>query len=266
MSTRRLCSEDVLYLQRTLLLRDGPLEVDGIFGEKTESALKSFQRRHGIADTGVACSRTRDMLEQQARAFHLLCQADLADAAVALGVPRSVIYTVMSVETAGLGFLLDGQPRILFERHIMYRRLLCAGLDANACAARNPDIVNVRPGGYLGGTAEYERLAQAIAMSRTAALESCSWGLFQVMGFHWHLLGHANVQRFVEAMQESERRQLDAFATFIQCNPALHRALQTRNWANFAEGYNGPNYRANAYDARLKNAYAHFDTLISPRA
>ncbi|WP_240702204.1 N-acetylmuramidase family protein [Trinickia terrae] len=206
------------------------------------------------------------MLEQQARTFHLLGKADLADAAATLGVPRSTLYAVMSVETAGLGFLLDGRPKILFERHIMYRRLLCAGLDANACAARDPEIVNTRPGGYAGGAAEYERLARAITISRTAALESCSWGLFQVMGFHWQLLGYASVQRFVEAMEESERRQLDAFAAFIHGNPALHRALQARNWANFAEGYNGRNYRANAYDVRLAEAYAHFDALVSPRA
>ena len=35
---------------------------------------------------------------------------------------------------------------------------------------------------YKGGAGEYERLAEAIALNREAALKSASWGMFQILG------------------------------------------------------------------------------------
>ncbi|MGA0525154.1 N-acetylmuramidase domain-containing protein, partial [Escherichia coli] len=90
----------------------------------------------------------------------------------------------------------------LFERHIMRRQLVAAGhaMDATHYNLTDPNIVNPKPGGYVGGAGEWDRLARAIEINRPAALESASWGLFQIMGFHWKLLGFASVQAFVNAM------------------------------------------------------------------
>ena len=47
------------------LLGFSEAEQDGIFGARTEDAVKQFQRRHGLTVTGDADDKTRDLLERQ---------------------------------------------------------------------------------------------------------------------------------------------------------------------------------------------------------
>lgn len=186
-----------------------------------------------------------------------LTQDDYSRAARALDVPVAAICAVTEVESKGSGFLPDGRPVILFERHIMRRQLEKMGRkDVADLQVKFPSIVNRQPGGYKGGAAEHERLGVAASINRQCALESCSWGLFQIMGFHWKLLGYESVQAFVNAMYRSEGDQLDAFVRFIQANPNLLRALRAQDWAALAAGYNGPAYVKNAYHTKLATAFA----------
>ena len=104
--------------------------------------------------------------------------------------------------------------------------------------------------------AEPERLAQQIEPD--SAVESASWGLFQIMGFHWRTLGYTSAEAFAAAMTESEGRQLDAFVRFIKADAGLHRALRSKDWSDFARRYNGPNYASNKYDVKLAAAYEEF--------
>jgi hypothetical protein len=63
------------------------------------------------------------------------------------------------------------KPKILFERHIMYRQLATprapgddpAALQVHAdqLAVVQPNLVNPKSGGYAGGSAEHQRLANA---------------------------------------------------------------------------------------------------------
>lgn len=189
-----------------------------------------------------------------------ITQEDFSRAAGELGVPVAAIRAVTNVESRGTGFLKDGRPLILFERHIMRRQLIKndRATDAQHFSMTQPDIVNSKPGGYLGGSEEWDRLASAIDIDRTSALESASWGLFQIMGFHWQSLGYASVQAFVNAMYKDEGSQLDAFVRFINANPNLLRALKARDWTAFAKGYNGPAFEKNRYDTKLAAAYSSF--------
>src|SRR5438270_8140870 len=81
-----------------------------------------------------------------------------------LGIGPAEIWTVLTVETKGFGFLTDRRPAILFERHL-FRKQTNGRFDA-----ANPDISSATPGGYLGCGKEYDRLAKAIALDRHAAL------------------------------------------------------------------------------------------------
>ena len=56
-------SDAVRRLQK--LLGFSEAEQDGIFGAKTEEAVRQFQRRHGLTVTGDADDKTRDLLERQ---------------------------------------------------------------------------------------------------------------------------------------------------------------------------------------------------------
>ena len=250
----------VRNLQAALKLAGFAVTVDGDFGEQTERAVAAFQRRAGLVDDGVAGPKTLAALAGRDTS-KLLKRKDLQQAADRLGVPLASVMAVNQVESRGEGFASNGRPVILFERHVMFERLQANGLseaEADALAAKHPALVNRKAGGYVGGTAEHQRLAQAAQIHYAAALESASWGLFQIMGYHWQRLGYFDAQHFADTMALSEAAQLDAFVSFIETDTALHKALKGKKWAEFARRYNGPAYGRNLYDVRLARAYAQF--------
>ncbi len=164
-----------------------------------------------------------------------------------LGVHATEIWTVLAVETSGCGYLPDLRPQILYERHIFHRLTQGKYDDGN--------ISDPIPGGYgPSGAHQYDRLALAVAKDRTAALQSCSWGIGQIMGENYALAGFVDVEQMVAAMEASEDQQLTAMANFL-VNSRLNIPLQTHDWASFARGYNGPNYAINRYDVRLNGEF-----------
>lgn len=254
-------------LQAALNRSGAELYIDGDFGPVTEAAVIEFQRRVGLVVDGIVGNKTQQALAGT-DCHCLLKESDLIAAAERLDVELATIKAVNEVESRGSGFVAPGQPAILFERHIMRRRLLLieGEDDPNGRVAQlereYPALVNSRPGGYAGGLAEYPRLARAKMLEHDAAIESASWGLFQIMGFHWSVLGYESALDYEQAMRVSEANQLDAFVRFIEADPALHKALKGRKWAAFARIYNGPGYARNLYDVKLARAYErHADQL-----
>ena len=187
---------------------------------------------------------------------------DYKRAAKGLDAEEAAIKAVASVESNGNGFITNLQdskiPKILFERHIMFRRLRdFTPIKSKEMAVKYPDIVNEKSGGYKGGLAEHERLQRAVLIDRTTALESASWGAFQIMGYHWKSLGYSSIQAFVNDMY-TEQGQLDAFVKFIKADGRLVKALREKDWTTFARIYNGPAYKTNNYDVKMKDAYEKF--------
>lgn len=82
---------------------------------------------------------------------------DYKKAAQTLGVEEAAVRAIASVESNGSGFITDpvsGKqvPKILFERHIMFKRLRdFTSLKSAELMAKYADIVNSSPGGYKGG-------------------------------------------------------------------------------------------------------------------
>ncbi|WP_406819226.1 N-acetylmuramidase domain-containing protein [Pseudomonas sp. KnCO4] len=267
-------SQAVRDLQRKLIDRGAKIGADGVYGDATEAAVRTYQHRAGLVADGIAGPKTLASL-QGADCAHLLKNVDMVRAADRLGVPLAAVYALNEVESKGRGFLDNGKPVILYERHIMYARLqkirrpsddqdeleqLTDQLRqrADELAKQFPALVNPKFGGYVGGTAEHQRLAQARMIDEQAALESCSWGAFQVMGLHWERLGYPSVQAFVEAMCRSESDQLEAFVRYIEADPTLLKVLKSLKWAKVAELYNGPDYKRNLYDVKLQRAFERY--------
>ncbi|SDS50086.1 Peptidoglycan-binding (PGRP) domain of peptidoglycan hydrolases-containing protein [Halopseudomonas litoralis] len=248
-------------LQAGLKRAGASLYVDGDFGEKTEAAVMAFQLRAGLVVDGLAGTKTFQALAGS-DCSALLKEADLVRAADRLGADLAAVKAVNEVESRGEGFFAPGKPAILFERHIMRRRLLLDEGEEDlkgrvaSLEQAHPGLINKRPGGYAGGLAEYPRLARAKMIDTPCAIESASWGLFQIMGFHWKNLGYDSAPDFEAAMQASEANHLDAFVRFIEADPALHKALKAHKWTAFARIYNGPAYARNLYDVKLQRAYA----------
>jgi peptidoglycan hydrolase-like protein with peptidoglycan-binding domain len=249
---------DVRALQTALRRLAPGLAADGWFGPATHAAVLAAQQTLGLVADGIAGPKTLRALALGAKPPALLGTGDLQRAADQLGVPLAAVQAVNEVESRGQGFLADGRPVILFERHIMYRQLAAAGLPADRYLATAPSVVGKTRGGYLGGAAEHARLNQARAINEDCAIASASWGAFQIMGFHWPQLGYASAQHFERHMQRSEGDQLDAFVRFVLADPALHSALQAGKWAKFAARYNGPAWRDNFYDVRLARAFDRY--------
>ena len=180
-----------------------------------------------------------------------LSMADYQRAAGALGVDVATVRAVAEVESTGGGFLADGRPKILFERHVFARET------GGRYNQSHPGISGPAGGYGASGANQHLRFEQAFALNPTAAMKSASWGEFQIMGFNHKMVGYESVGKFVEAMRSSAGNQLDAFVKFIDA-AGLKGDLQNRNWAGFARGYNGPGYARNNYDSKMAAAYAKF--------
>ena len=172
-----------------------------------------------------------------------------------LGVSESEVWAVLAVETRGFGFLTDRRPQILFERHVFHR--LTKGVHDNG----NSDISNPKAGGYIGGGGEYARLEKPMNLDKTAALQSASWGIGQIMGFNFKVAGFDSTEKLVASMVNDEDSQLQAMANFIKGNN-LADSMQRNNWVSFARRYNGPEFKRNEYDTRLAAAHAKFKVML----
>lgn len=199
-----------------------------------------------------------------------LIDCDYKVAARRLRCDESAIRAVSDVEARGAGFLWDAnikewRIKILFERHIMYRRLKDkSGRDfALNKVSLYPDVINTSSGGYSGGNAEHARLAKARRIEKDLGLESASWGMFQIMGFHWERLGYASAVDYVLSLSKGEPAQLDAFCRFIEADGRLLNAIRTRDWPLFAEVYNGKAYKKNQYDTKMRDRAKFWDKELS---
>ena len=179
-----------------------------------------------------------------------LTESDYANAARQLGCSVPAIKAVAEVESAGAGFLPTGEVKILFEAHIFDR------LTGGKYRREHPNISSRTWNRALyGGTGkQHARLAEAVALDRDAALQSASYGRFQVMGFNWKVCGYPSLQAFINDVMGSESGQLRAFVGYVK-GRGLADELQRADWAGFAYGYNGAAYAQNKYDTKMAAAY-----------
>ena len=186
-----------------------------------------------------------------------LTNEQIKDLANKHGIEYASLKAVVEVEASGKGFIGD-VPKILYEPHIMYRLLTKKNYITirNNLMKAHPNLCYPRWGTYKYGaeSIQHKRLEIASQFNRDTALESCSWGLGQVMGFHWKSLGYESLQAFINDMYESEAKQLEAMIRFIKVNGLL-LALKGKDWVKFARGYNGSGYAKNKYHIKLANAY-----------
>lgn len=207
-----------------------------------------------------------------------------------------VLKAIAKVESGGnSAFWRLGQgqgghvPAILFERHYFSR------LTRGVHDKDHPDVS--WPTGYLQrkylGKANkamhdgqvdaddvfadyatsYLRLIKAYRLDPEAALQSCSWGKFQIMGANFGLCDAPDIQEFVNQMCTSEKYQITLLAGFIRNKPRAWRspknkalgkeislwdAVKTKNWRAIAFNYNGPKYEKHNYHTKLEHAYEQY--------
>lgn len=262
---------DAVTLLQELLNDAGyTLQVTGIFDAATDKTVRLFQLQNNLVSDGIVYTKTWTRLLQ----FHstdlskmekkFLKESDIQKLANELNLEVAVVKAVNKIESSGRGFLTDGRPKILFEGHIFWNQLKKRKIDPADYVAGNENVLYPKwtKKYYVGGKTEYERLYKAASILNTtacteAAYASASWGLFQIMGFHYEKLGFATVSDFVSEMKRSEGSQLKIFGKFLRINN-LVKYLQNKQWAEFAKRYNGPLYAQNKYDIKLAQSYDAF--------
>ena len=199
------------------------------------------------------------MLPKPKRNPRRLTIADYTGAANALGVDVPAVQAVASVESAGSGFGPDGLPTIRYELH-RFQAKTGRRFHLTHPHLSQPTLSAGAP--YHNGKQwrEYSMLYSAMLLRYNGvsmieeAIESTSWGRFQIMGENWSALGWPSALAFASDMYVSEANQLSAFVKFVR-NKGLDKALKNHDWAAFARGYNGPLYAVNHYDTNLRQAF-----------
>lgn len=194
--------------------------------------------------------------------FDLELRNEIAEIAKDNGVEPEALMAVVEVESAGrLGAKVKGriEPLIRFEGHYFYRLLPLA--KRNLAVVRG--LAHARAGRVKNPfrqTSRWKLLARASEIDRLSALSSCSWGCGQVMGSHWRWLGYASIDALVMEARDGASGQIRLMMRFIK-KANLIAKLDAQDWAGFARAYNGPAYRKNKYDTKMRDAYRRFKRL-----
>lgn len=194
-----------------------------------------------------------------------LTEEDFREVARELGVEVAAIKAVVEIEAGRTheGFSAPGKPLINFDLTMFRRFATRRGVNLSKYGKSHSVVFNSHRGSQSKAN---RRLDAAMTINPHAAIEGTFWGMFQIGGFNWKKCGADSIEDFVQRMSRSERDQLDMFASFIT-NTGLLKHLQSKNWAAFARGYNGPSYARRSYHTRMASAYvrhskAGADTVV----
>ena len=182
-----------------------------------------------------------------------LDDADYAEAAALLKADVNIIKAVTDVESGGKGFLDDGRLILRFEGHY-FRRFTGKVHDASHPGISHP--FDPKFSFNKGIASDYLRLAVAMKLDASAALQSCSWGMFQIMGEEFWRMGYKNVHAMVDDFKTGERAHLMGFCRFC-VSKNIDDELRKEDFEDFAYYYNGKNYHLNKYPQKMRARLAY---------
>lgn len=183
-----------------------------------------------------------------------MTEEDYQAAADRLGVAVAAVKAVAEVEASGATFWqINGEtlPPIRLEAHWFGKLSGYRFNDSHPHISSRGWNKALAAGTHAGAWAQYREAAE---LNESAAIQACSWGAFQVMGFNWKGLGYDSPQALRDSMS-TEGGQLESFARYIYATPAAHDALQRLDWHAFEIAYNGGGFNG-AYARKMADAYA----------
>lgn len=180
-------------------------------------------------------------------------QLAIKNEAQRIGVEEASLLAFIEVESGGKGFNADGKLIIQFEPSWFKRK-------APYAPSGKWSVNRVER-----QSREWIAFNDAFRINPTAAMESTSIGLGQVMGFHYKRLGYRSVGAMWDDAKLGEDRQIFQMAEFIRTDRRLLSALKRKYWHTVAVRYNGAGYQALAkrygrepYNISMKKAYNRY--------
>jgi len=184
-----------------------------------------------------------------------------------ISIEPAAAIAVFCVESGGNGFGPNKKIIIRFENHLFW----------NLWGQKNPDQFNklfkFDPAKKWEGHAyrtsetgewinfhgnqdkEWACLEFARTLDDTAAISSMSMGGPQILGSNFKQIGFSSPQQMLEYFNKDIRYHIIALFDFL--TPAMKTALQNKDFAGFAKGYNGPG-QAVQYGGWIKGFYDGF--------
>ncbi len=191
-----------------------------------------------------------------------------------LGCEAAAIKALTRQETVGDGpwkpdggFDPNGLPRILFERHHFYVFTLPPANKKTGAKAVHPysafpDICFPKSGNFgAAGIHQYERFVKAAKLNIDAAIKSCSWGAFQILGEYYSGCNCSSSIEMANKSMESIDGQVKIFEAFMKnVKPGAVRALTAKKWEDVAASYNGRSWKKHnpTYASNLEKYYNEF--------
>ncbi len=185
-----------------------------------------------------------------------------------IGVEVAALHAIAAVEVGAIQSVDDGLPTIRFEVHVCLKRTL-KDMSSVIKLENSPPLdawnkdaqwyysqsrwVRVHSGAQSD---EWAALTAASKVDGEAALESASYGVGQLMGFHWLLLGCESPQAMVAEATEGVPAQLDQWGRFLtnEQDGKLITAMNEHDWEGFTRIYNGSG-QVDYYSSRMEQMY-----------
>lgn len=149
------------------------------------------------------------------------------------GIPLRLLLAIRSVESAGR------VRAVRFEPHVFHRRT-----SNRFSTSQVPWTRSGRPGkpavSYVPSETNRAAFERAFRYDPTAAVQSSSWGAYQVLGEHLLSVTGLDPARAVAAFDaEPERISREMFVSWMRANSNARRAANAGNIEALAEIYNG---------------------------
>lgn len=176
-------------------------------------------------------------------------------------IDERLIQAVIAVESSGSGFNIDGSLKIRFENHLTLAKhpFLSKWFSIGSPVWTNhkfryPSFSNKWRDTHADYFSEYQALLICQSQIGLECFDYCSMGSFQILsGYHYKKLGFENSIGMFVYMSKSQENDLEVGLRFIASNDNLLRALQQRNFYQFALLYNGNN--SDVYSERIEREY-----------
>ncbi|MEH0194588.1 N-acetylmuramidase domain-containing protein [Caulobacter sp. CCNWLY153] len=221
---------DVREIQRAMAARGFYAgDIDGDFGPKSRTGFKVYMQTY----------------EPQA-----LNWTDIIATSAEFSVDPHLVAAFHEVESSGAGFD-RGRLKIRRESHY-FKRLSDGKFDKSHPQYSHPYEQRAHYPQPADQAGRWEQLMDMIKLDAEAALQSFSWGAFQVMGANFKFLEHGSAWSMIRWLNENEINQLRGFFRFCKAKGVLDD-LQAGRILEVTKVYNGE-ANAEEYARKITNS------------